>query len=233
MAALEQVRRYIAGLIALLAAATATFGNLAAYRQTNIKRLLAYSTIAHAGYMMMPVAAAMALSGRPTLAAASAIGTLGFYMAMYLFMNLGAFLIVALIRNSLRSEDISDYAGLIRRSPGVAVCFCLILLSLIGIPPMAGFAAKFVIFGSLAEAGMLTVLLIAGLNTVLSLFYYLRVIKVITLEEPRSSQPVDLPVFGSINGMFVLALTLPLLVFGVFAEPILSWAMESAKSLLY
>ncbi len=232
MAALEQVRRFIAGLIAALAAATATFGNLAAYRQTNIKRLLAYSTIAHAGYMMMPVAAAMALSGTASDDAARAIGTLGFYIAMYLFMNLGAFLIVALLRNELRSEDIGDYAGLLQRSPGIAVCFCLILLSLIGIPPLAGFAAKFVIFGALADAGMITVLIIAGLNTVLSLFYYLRVIKVIAMEEPKSSAPVELPVFGSINGLFVLALTLPLLVFGVFAEPILAWAMESAKSLL-
>lgn len=232
--ALEAVRRYLAMLVAVLAVATATFGNLAAYRQENIKRLLGYSTIAHAGYMMMPAAAALALTGRAGQDDATwAVGTLGFYIVMYLFMNLSAFLIVALIRNQTGSEQISAYRGLLKRSPGVALCFSLVLLSLIGIPPLVGFAAKFAIFSSLAEAGMIVVLIIAGLNTVLSLFYYLRVIRVMTLEEPAVSEPIRMPVLASINGFFVLVLTLPLLVFGIFWEPVLNWALTSARTLLY
>lgn len=232
--ALEGVRQFLAMLVAVLAVATATFGNLAAYRQENIKRLLAYSTIAHAGYMMMPAAAAMALTGRAGQDdAAWAIGTLGLYVVMYLFMNLTAFLIVALIRNQTGSEQISAYRGLLWRSPGVAICFSLVLLSLLGIPPLVGFAAKFAIFSSLADANMIVVLIIAGLNTVLSLFYYMRVIRVMALEEAADAQPIRMPVLGSVNGFFVLVLTLPLLVFGVFWEPVLNWALISARTLLY
>src|SRR5712672_899620 len=102
-------------LIGGLAALTCTFGNLAAYSQTNIKRLLAYSTIAHAGYMMMPVAAAVAMSERDPDGARAAVSAVAFYVATYLFMNLGAFAIVAFLRNALRSERIADYSGLIRR----------------------------------------------------------------------------------------------------------------------
>jgi len=232
--ALESVRWFFAMLVAVLAVATATFGNLAAYRQENIKRLLGYSTIAHAGYMMMPAAAAVALTGRVGQDdAAWAVGTLGFYIVMYLFMNLSAFLIVALIRNQTGSEQIGAYRGLLRRAPGVAICFTLVLLSLIGIPPLVGFAAKFAIFSSLAEAGMIVVLIIAGLNTVLSLFYYLRVIRVMMIDEAADATPIRMPVLASINGFFVLVLTLPLLVFGIFWEPVLNWALTSARTLLY
>jgi len=184
--------------------------------------------------MMMPAAAAMALTGRAGQDdAAWAIGTLGLYVVMYLFMNLTAFLIVALIRHQTGSEQISAYRGLLWRSPGVAICFSLVLLSLLGIPPLVGFAAKFAIFSSLADANMIVVLIIAGLNTVLSLFYYMRVIRVMALEEAADAQPIRMPVLGSVNGFFVLVLTLPLLVFGVFWEPVLNWALISARTLLY
>ena len=109
--ALSPVRSFIACLIALIAAVTCTFGNLAAYGQTNIKRLLAYSTIAHAGYMMMPVAAAVVLAGTNPRPRKRRIAAVPFYIGLYLFMNLGAFAIVAFLRNALRSEEIADYAG--------------------------------------------------------------------------------------------------------------------------
>lgn len=115
----------------------------------------------------------------------------------------------------------------------MAICFSLVLLSLLGIPPLVGFAAKFAIFSSLADANMIVVLIIAGLNTVLSLFYYMRVIRVMALEEAADAQPIRMPVLGSVNGFFVLVLTLPLLVFGVFWEPVLNWALISARTLLY
>ena len=161
---LEPARQFMAGLVMLLAAVTCTFGNLAAYGQTNMKRLLAYSTIAHAGYMMMPVAAAVVLMGRSPADAADAVAAMAFYVGIYLFMNLGAFAIVAFLRNKLGSEEIADYAGLVRRSPGVAVCFAIILFSLVGLPPLAGFSAKFAIFSYVFEADLLGLLLIGVLE---------------------------------------------------------------------
>ncbi len=119
IASLASVRFCLAALIALLAAVTCTFGNLAAYGQTNMKRLLAYSTIAHAGYMMMPVAAAVRLAGdraHPERAW-DAVAAIVVYLGVYLFMNFGAFAIVAFLRNARKSESIADYAGLVRRSP--------------------------------------------------------------------------------------------------------------------
>src|SRR4029077_12636359 len=104
-----------------VAIVTCTFGNLAAYGQRNIKRMLAYSTIAHAGFMMMPVAAAVALSGHDVAGARTAVSAVLFYATIYLFMNLGAFAIVAFLRNAMRSEEIKDYAGLIGRSPLAAI----------------------------------------------------------------------------------------------------------------
>ncbi len=149
---LAPVRSFIVLLVALIAAVTCTFGNLAAYGQTNIKRLMAYSTIAHAGYIMMPVAAAVALSGTSTVAAEAAYAAVPFYVGLYLFMNLGAFAIMAFLRNATGSEEIVDYGGLVRTSPGVVVCLGIIMFSLVGLPPLAGFAAKYVAFASVVRA---------------------------------------------------------------------------------
>ncbi|HMC10149.1 MAG TPA: NADH-quinone oxidoreductase subunit N, partial [Pirellulaceae bacterium] len=150
-AALQPVRSFTAKLIAFFAIITCTFGNLAAYGQNNLKRLLAYSTIAHAGYMMMPISAAVAMAGIDNTGAEKAIASLAIYMAVYLFMNLAAFAVVALYRNAMRSEDLADYAGLIRRSPVTVVCFAATLFSLIGLPPLAGFVGKFAIFAALVD----------------------------------------------------------------------------------
>ncbi len=150
------MRHYISTLLALLAAVTCTFGNLAAYGQTNMKRLLAYSTIAHAGYMMMPVAAAVALIGTNLSEARWAIAALVVYIMIYLFMNLAAFAVVAFLRNATGSEEIADYAGLVHASPGLAVCMALVMFSLVGLPPLAGFAAKLVIFLAVVKGAMLS-----------------------------------------------------------------------------
>jgi NADH-quinone oxidoreductase subunit N len=215
-AALSPVRSLMGKLIAFLAILTCTFGNLAAYGQTNIKRLLAYSTIAHAGYMMMAVPALIALSGAHPLEAQRAVAGLAVYIVMYLFMNLGAFAIVAFFRNAFRSEEIADYAGLIRRSPGMVICFAAILFSLVGLPPLSGFIGKFAVFAALmdgfrltGETYLLVVLLAGGLNTAISLFYYLRVVKVMTMEpESATRLPFSLPMLSA-AGIFTLAITLP------------------------
>src|SRR5436305_11109951 len=115
---------------------TATYGNLAAYPQTNLKRLLAYSTIAHAGYMLMGLAVLNAAGVQAVL----------FYLATYVFMNIGAFGVVAIVRNRTGSEEVSAYRGLAYRSPGLAVLMAIFFLSLLGIPPLVGFVAKFGVF---------------------------------------------------------------------------------------
>ncbi|HEX4142395.1 MAG TPA: NADH-quinone oxidoreductase subunit N [Pirellulales bacterium] len=221
---------FISKLIALLAVITCTFGNLAAYGQTNIKRLLAYSTIAHAGYMMMPVAAAMALADADPAGARAALSALAFYIAAYFFMNLGAFAIVAFLRNAIGSEEIADYAGLIRRTPITVICFSAILFSLVGMPPFSGFIGKLLVFASLMNAGLLTVLVIGGLNTVLSLVYYLRVVKVMTMDpEPEQRLPVQIPF---IPGVFTVALTVPVVVLGFDWNGLNSWAQTALSRLL-
>jgi NADH-quinone oxidoreductase subunit N len=229
---LRPVRQFLLGLISLLAAITCTFGNLAAYGQTNIKRLLAYSTIAHAGYMLMPVAAMIALLDINPGEAQRALGALCFYIAVYLFMNLGAFAVVAFLRNAMRSEEIADYAGLVRRSPGVVVCFSIMLLSLLGLPPLAGFSAKFVIFYPLLPAQLWLLLVIGLLNTVLSLFYYLRVVKVMALDpEPEDRLPVEFSL-ASLPGAFLVAVTIPILVLGIWWNDLNEWTRSVAGSFL-
>ncbi len=213
---LETARTFMAKLIALIAIVTCTFGNLAAYGQKNIKRMLAYSTIAHAGFMMMAVPALLAVADSHPQVAASAVSGIAIYLVIYLFMNLGAFAIVAFLRNEMGSEQIDDYAGLLKCCPGIALCFVVILFSLIGLPPLAGFIAKFAVLASVADAFRLSghsylmgVLVVGVLNTAISLIYYLRVARVMTmLPEPESRVPISLPLF-SVAGWYVLAMTIP------------------------
>jgi len=229
---LAPVRTYMIQLLGFLAAITCTFGNLAAYGQTNIKRMLAYSTIAHAGYMMMPVVAALVLAGKNPVLAETAISSLAFYSAVYLFMNLGAFAIIAFLRNAMRSEEIADYAGLIRSCPITTVCFVLILVSLIGLPPLAGFAGKYTIFLVLVEAASpvtWALLLVAGVNTAISLVYYLRVVKVMTIDgEPDSRSPVEM---GFAPGIYAMLMTSFVVGLGVFFDPLYRWTQLAASQL--
>jgi NADH-quinone oxidoreductase subunit N len=238
--ALAPVRRYMALLIAFIAAITCTFGNMAAYGQTNIKRLMAYSTIAHAGYIMMPVAAGVALSGVDTKAAETAFSAIPFYVGLYLFMNLGAFAIIAFLRNSMRSEEIDHYRGLMRVAPGVVVCFSLILFSLVGLPPLAGFSAKYVAFAALVSAMsapgysglMLALLVIGGVNTAISLFYYLRVVKAMTIDPESDKRPAVGFSLVSPRGAFVALVTLPVLILGIFWDQFYAWLTSGATNLL-
>jgi NADH-quinone oxidoreductase subunit N len=220
----EESRQFILYLIALMAAVTCTLGNLAAYGQTNMKRLLAYSTIAHAGYLMMGVAAAVAMAKADPAGSRAAVTAVAFYLGTYIFMNLGAFAIVALLRNTLRSEEIASYAGLVRSSPGIVVAMAVVLVSLIGLPPFAGFISKFLIFSSLVEAIskgierplLLVLLVVGGLNTVISLFYYLRVLKVMTFDPPSAERASPGFPLVSLPGAVVTALVVPVVVFGLF-----------------
>ena len=180
--------------LGFIATLTATFGNLAAYSQQNIKRMLAYSTIAHAGYMLMAVSALLVLQSGNSSAESGyrAIQGLLYYVWVYLFMNLGAFAIVAFIRNQTFSEEIDDYKGIAYQSPVLAISMAICLFSLVGIPPLGGFYGKVFIFAALFDATrvhwfMWVVLVAGGVNTVISLFYYLRVAKYMCMRD----RPVD------------------------------------------
>jgi NADH-quinone oxidoreductase subunit N len=224
LAALGETRHFMVYVVALMAAVTCTLGNLAAYGQTNMKRLLAYSTVAHAGYLMMGVAAAIAMAGVTAAGTRDAVTAVAFYLATYVFMNLGAFAIVALLRNTLRSEEISAYAGLVRSSPGIVVAMAVVLVSLIGLPPLAGFVSKFLVFSSLVQAIsagaerplMLVLLVVGGLNTVISLFYYLRVLKVMTFDPPPAERATEAFPLVSLPGAVVTALVVPVVALGLF-----------------
>jgi NADH-quinone oxidoreductase subunit N len=206
------------GVVAMI---TMTFGNLAAFAQSNVKRLLAYSTIAHAGYMLMAVSAMLVMqnsdqAGTLVHEINACVGGLLYYLAVYLFMNLGAFAVVALIRNYTFSEEIDSYAGLIRQSPALCICMMFCMFSLVGMPPFGGFFAKLMIFGSVYKAGdlhwsMYLLLSVGVLNTVFSLVYYIRVLKTMIIDErPADARPVRLPalegVYVGLLGAFVLIL---------------------------
>ncbi len=227
------------GIVAII---TATFGNLAAYAQTNIKRLLAYSTIAHAGYMLMAVAALMVLmhgGGSETATDAyalypsvnKAIAGLLFYLSVYLFMNLGAFAIVALVRNEIYSEEIEDYNGLVHQCPALCVFMMICMFSLVGMPPFGGFFGKWYIFASLFQAGqvhwfMWVVLGFGGLNTVFSLFYYIRVLKAMFISpRPEQARIAEVP----LNSVcYVGIITVPVVLLGMFG-PLMENLSESAR----
>jgi NADH-quinone oxidoreductase subunit N len=229
---LSPVRRFFVILVSLVAIVTCTFGNLAAYGQTNIKRMLAYSTIAHAGFMMMAIAAAIALAGRDPAAAKWAVSGLLLYVVFYLFMNLAAFAIVAFLRNSMKSEQIADYAGLVKSSPLTAVLMTAVLVSLIGLPPLAGFWPKLRVLQSLYVAGgplMITVMVVAAFNTAISLVYYLRVAKVMCIDdEPDTRGAVSL---GFLPAAYVFVIALPVMIFGIAPERVMSWTNYAASTL--
>lgn len=214
--------------VGVLGAISSTFGNLAAYAQTNMKRLLAYSTIAHAGYMLMAVSALIVVQTSPDRSWAAgvskhAVEGLLYYLSVYFFMNLGAFAMVALIRNQIFSEEIDDYKGLGFQSPLLAVCMAVCMFSLVGLPPLGGFFAKLVIFASVYEASavspfMFALLVIGLVNTVFSLFYYVKVLKTMVLDtRPAGARRVELP-FNSASGFYVALISFVVVVLGVHID---------------
>ena len=226
----RQLSTYLGLSLGVVAAFSMTLGNLSAYTQTNLKRLLAYSTIAHAGYMVMAVASLMVLSnaapgalgaGHDTrLESQIAIEGLVYYLAVYLFMNLTAFAVVAFLRNETYREDIDSYDGLIAEGPWTKV-LCVTLLfsfvSLVGIPPFGGFFAKFAIFRSTFVAGQIHpllwgVLAVAAINTVISLFYYMRVLKAVFVNpRPARERRIATPFTA---GLFAVLLAVPIFLLG-------------------
>ena len=202
-------------LLAAVAILTMTVGNLAAISQSNIKRLLAYSSISHAGYMLLGV-----IAGNDT-----GIQGISVYILVYTFMNLGAFLVVvAMRRKNIIDEDLDDMAGLMYKSPGYAVLMLIFLLSLAGIPPTAGFLGKYYIFLALIQTHHYILAVIATLYVAVAIYYYFRVVRIMFVGELTEKAPLATS-FGlrlalGITGVLTLAM-------GIYPEPFLRLAQNS------
>jgi len=205
-------------VILFLSMITMTVGNLCALNQRNVKRMLAYSGIAHAGYMMMGLA----------ILSNEGLSAVLFYIVVYLIMNVGAFLVVGMIANVTGDEDIENYRGLAWRGAIVpAVCLAVFLFSLTGLPPFAGFIGKFFLFSAvLKQGGAFAVLaVVAALNSVVSLYYYAKIIKTMFLDSPN---PEDKTISVTLNNFtLMIPLTVLTLVFGIYFSPLVQYTSRS------
>jgi len=203
-------------LLAVVAVATLTLGNLAAINQTNIKRLLAYSSISHAGYMLLGL-----IAGNQT-----GINGIAVYVMVYTFMNLGAFLVVvALRRGNIIGDDLEDINGLMHKSPGYAVLMLIFLLSLAGIPPTAGFLGKYYIFLSLIQTGHYALAVIATLYVAVAIYYYFKIVRAMFVRE--SAEPAPLATSAGLRMALGLS-GLATLAIGVYPEPFLRFVGQAS-----
>jgi NADH-quinone oxidoreductase subunit N len=202
-----------------MAALAMIVGNLTALRQDNIKRMLAYSSIAHAGYILMGV----------VILTEQGISSILIYLFIYLFMNLGAFYVAMLFSNKLNTESIEGYKGLGHRAPFESIALTIFLVSLTGLPPTGGFVAKLYIFGAAISAGWIWLVLIAGITTVISLFYYIRVVRNMFFFKPETrSEPI---IYDSGSKVILSLLLIPTLLLGVYFSPLIEFAQRSLQIL--
>jgi NADH-quinone oxidoreductase subunit N len=207
-------------LLAVVAVVTLTLGNLAAINQTNLKRLLAYSSISHAGYMLLGL-----IAGNQT-----GINGIAVYVMVYTFMNLGAFLVlVALRRGNIIGDDLEDINGLMHKSPGYAVLMLIFLLSLAGIPPTAGFLGKYYIFLSLIQTGHYVLAVIATLYVAVAIYYYFKIVRAMFVRE--STEPAPLALTAGLR-MALGVSGFATLVIGLYPEPFLRFVGQAGLSYL-
>jgi NADH-quinone oxidoreductase subunit N len=203
------------------AALSMTIGNIGALVQTNIKRMLAYSSIAHAGYLLCAFAAAKNIG----------ISAAIFYAASYAVMNAGAFIVIAhFASHNERYVNVDDYAGLGRRAPGLAAVLTVFLLSLIGIPITGGFFAKFYVFSAALQSDLVGLTIIGVINSAIASYYYLRVIVVMYMREPKEDAPmVPMPFALGVSLAAAVVVTLYL---GVLPGRVLNYALQGARDLV-
>jgi len=204
-------------IIGIISAITMTLGNLTAIVQTNLKRLLAYSSIAHAGYLLMGLAAASAAGVQSILV----------YLIVYVLMNVGAFLVVIVVSRVTGGEEINDLRGLGTKAPIAALALTIFLFSLTGIPPFAGFVGKYLIFAAVVRLGGFWPILLAVigvLNSAVSLYYYARIIKAMYLDEATDQRPLAVP---AIYTGVLVALAVPVIALGVYWTPLVRWASSA------
>ena len=212
---------FLQKLLAVAAVGTMTWGNLAALRQTSLQRMLAYSSIAHAGYLLMT--AVVVLSADSSAAALTAIG---FYFLIYLCMNLCAFFVVMMMRRDLGTDDVTALRGLGFKAPLLAACFAIVLISLTGLPPTAGFVGKLQLFAPVVKEGFYVLAALGLVNGAVSLYYYARPLREMYLREPVEGAR-SLRAVGVDLGI-VVALTVPCLVLGLFGWDVVTEVARDA-----
>ncbi|MGH7275327.1 MAG: NADH-quinone oxidoreductase subunit N, partial [Nitrospiria bacterium] len=202
-------------LLVAISVLSMTYGNIVAIAQRDIKRLLAYSGIAQIGNILIGMAAATKLGGEAVL----------FYLLTYLFANIGAFAVVIAFSNRTGSDQIEDYSGLNRRSPFLAFALFIFLLSLAGVPPLAGFLGKIYVFTAAVKEGLVALLIIGLINIVIAMYYYLVVVKKLYIAEPTDRSPIPVPwelqavIYVSLAGVLVL---------GIYPKPVIEFTVASA-----
>ncbi len=212
-------------VLSLIAILTMTAGNLIALWQTNMKRMLAYSSIAQAGYMIIGLAAWTAQPANPSFGGVNGILL---YLFAYLFTNLGVFAVAIILENKLGTANISDYAGLIRRSPFLSIALLIFFLSLIGIPPTGGFMGKLFVFGAAIDQGLYVLAGIGVINSAISVYYYFGVARQVFFTQG----PDESPIRGSwaLNAVVVATLVMTLAI-ALVGQPFINMASDSAQIL--
>jgi len=205
-------------IVAVIAIATMCIGNLAALGQKNVKRMLAYSSIAHAGYM---------LAGLSVLDDTDGAAAVLFYLVVYLFMNLGAFVSLVALENVFGGSDLEQLRGAVRREPILVVALCAFLFSLTGLPPLAGFIGKYLIMVKLADRGHFVMILLIGLNSVVSLYYYMKIAKAVAMDAPEQATALTEKTPLSYNLLAICKVAALLLLFFKF-----EWLQEICKQVL-
>ena len=193
-------------LVAVMSAVTMTYGNLVALRQENVKRMLAYSSIAHVGYVLMGF---VLLTGQ-------GLQAILFYLLVYTLMNLGAFFFVVAVNNHLKSEELRDYVGLGYRAPWAGVMMVIFLASLTGVPPFAGFIGKLYLFTAVMDRQWFWLVIIAGLNSVISLYYYFKVVKAMFFVRPTEGAGAAHLKLHWLQYVLLAALAVPTIVLGLY-----------------
>lgn len=206
------------GMLIILAVMSMAVGNIAAIAQTNIKRMLAYSTISHMGFLILGFISA------DTNGYSSAM----FYVISYVLMTLGTFAIIMILsREGFEAENIDDFKGLNKRNPWYAFVTMLLMLSMAGIPPMIGFYAKLSVLQAVLSAGFIWLAIVAVLLSVIGAFYYLRIVKLMYFDEPVSNEPIlpqgDVKVLISVNGLAVIAL-------GIFPQMLMGLSLYAIQN---
>jgi NADH-quinone oxidoreductase subunit N len=227
----QDVQAIWVNLLAIISVLSMTIGNILALRQSNIKRMLAYSSIAQAGYTLVGLAAIQ--SGTPVFAGVDTttlgVGSVAFYLFMYTFSNLLIFAGIVLFTEATGSEEIKDLAGIQRRSPMLALAMTIGLLSLAGIPPAAGFFGKFYLFQAAVNSNLTWLAMIGVLNSIVALYYYLVVIKIMYVDEGKDQDKaiaIPRPYAWALGITAVVVLVL-----GVLPGQIVNWAQQGAQAI--
>ncbi|HEX4927254.1 MAG TPA: NADH-quinone oxidoreductase subunit N, partial [Burkholderiales bacterium] len=215
-------------MLALLAILSIALGNITAIAQSNLKRMLAYSAIAHMGFMLLGLLSGQI--GGNWRSGADAYGAALFYMIVYAIMTVGAFgMLIYLSRAGVECENLEDVRGLNRRNPWYAFLMLLMMFSLAGIPPTAGFYAKLAVFQAAVAAGHVWLAIVAVLLSLIGAFYYLRVVKLMYFDEPKEAERVPLrPIMGSVLSVNGLAL----LWFGILPGGLMALCLTAVASLI-